>query len=135
LTFDIALSILTFFTEMIQEGKATSSCFVLAAIPAKKQIVQASQAIIVTDMIRMGFRTGLFFSNGFETEISPASIAELKRVSIQNCAADLTNMGLHAFALEDRGKRYEVKPFPPVSRWPPFPSSLLPHSNPTVQTS
>jgi hypothetical protein len=80
---------------MIQERKTTSSCFVLTTISAKKQIVQASRAIIVTDMIGMRFRTGLPFSDGFETEIFPASIAELKGVLVQNCAADLTIMGLH----------------------------------------
>jgi len=73
---------LTFFTEMIQEGKAASSCFVPPTISAKKQIIQTSRAIIVTDMIRMGFRTGLFFSNGFETEIFSASIAEFKGVLV-----------------------------------------------------
>jgi len=66
---------------MIQEGKASSSCFVLATVSAKIQIVQTSWAIIITNMIGMGFRTGLFFSNGFETEIFFASIAEFKRVS------------------------------------------------------
>jgi len=86
-------------------------------------------------MIGMGFCTGIFFPGEIKAEIFSASVAEFKGVSVQNCAADLTNMGLHAFALEDRGKRYEVKPFPPVSRWPPLPSSLMPHSNPTVQTS
>jgi hypothetical protein len=67
---------------MIQERKPASSCSVPAAIPAKKQIIQTSRAIIVTDMIRMGFRTGLFFSNGFETEIFSASIAEFKGVLV-----------------------------------------------------
>jgi hypothetical protein len=85
----------TFFTEMIQEGKPTSSCSVTATIPAKKQIIQASRTIIITDMIRMRFCTGLFFSNRFETEIFSASVAEFKGVSVQNCAADLTDMGLH----------------------------------------
>jgi hypothetical protein len=85
----------TFLTEMIKEGKAASSCFVLTTIPTKKQIIQTSRAIIVTDMIGMGFRTGLFSSNGFDTEIFPASIAELKRVSVQNRAADFTILGLH----------------------------------------
>jgi hypothetical protein len=65
---------------MIQEGKTASSCFVLATISAKIQIIQASRAIIITNMIGMGFRTGLFFSNGFKTEILPASVAKLKGV-------------------------------------------------------
>ena len=90
---------------MIQKGKASSSRSVLATISAKKQMIQTSRAIIITHMIGMGFCTSLFFSSGIETEILPASIAELKRVSVQNCVADLTVMGLHAFALEDRGKK------------------------------
>jgi hypothetical protein len=84
---------------MIQEGKAPSSRFVLATIPTKKQIIQASRAIIITNMIRMGFRTGLFFSDGFKTEIFPASIAELKGVSVQNCATDLTAANLHSLQI------------------------------------
>jgi len=84
---------------MIQEGKAASSCFVLATISAKIQIVQASRAIIITNMIGMRSRTGLFFSNGFETEIFPASIAELKGVSFQDCAADLTVANLHSLQI------------------------------------
>jgi len=87
---------------MIREGKAASSCFVLAAIPAKKQIIQASRTIIVTNMIGMGFCTGLFFSSGIDTEILPTSVAEFKGVLVQDRTADLTSMGLHAFALEDR---------------------------------
>ena len=83
----------------------------------------------------MGFCTSLFFPSGIETEILPTSIAELKGVLVQNRVTDLTGMGLHAFALEDRGKRFEAKPFPPVSRWAPLPSSLMPHSDPTGQTS
>jgi len=86
-------------------------------------------------MIGMGFCTGIFFSGEIETEIFSASIAELEGVLTQSCATDLTVIGLHAFVLEDRGKRFEAKPFPPVSRWAPLPSSLMPHSDPTVQTS
>jgi hypothetical protein len=80
---------------VIQERKATSSCFVLTTIPAKKEIIQASRAIIITNMIGMGFRTGLSSSNGFNTEIFPASIAEFKGVSVQKGSTDLTIMGLH----------------------------------------
>jgi len=86
----------TFFTDMIQEGKATSSCFVLTTIPAKKEIIQASRAIIITNMVGMGSRTGLFSSNGFHTEIFSTSIAEFKGVSVQNCTTDLAIFGLHA---------------------------------------
>ena len=75
---------------MIQEGKAASSCFVSAAIPAKKQIIQASRTIIVTNMIGMGFCTGLFFSSGIDTEILPTSVAEFKGVLVQDRTADLT---------------------------------------------
>ncbi len=85
----------TFLTEMIQEGEAPSSCFVPTTILAKKEIIQASRAIIVTDLIRMGFRAGRLSSDGFDTEIFFTSIAELKGVSVQNCAADLTVVGLH----------------------------------------
>jgi len=80
---------------MIQKGKATSSCFVLTTIPAKKEIIQASRAIIITNMVGMGSRTGLFSSNGFHTEIFSTSIAEFKGVSVQNCTTDLATMGLH----------------------------------------
>jgi len=76
----------------------------------------------------MGFCTSLFFPSGIETEILPASIAELKGILIQNRVADFTVMGLHGFALEDRGNRFEAKPFPPVSRWAPLLSSLVPQS-------
>jgi hypothetical protein len=89
----------TFFTEMIQEGKAASSCFVPATISAKKQIIQTSRAIIITDMIRMRFCTGLFFPNGFETEIFSASVAEFKGVPVQNCSADLTAANLHSLQI------------------------------------
>jgi hypothetical protein len=119
---------------MTQEGKAAFSCFIPATPSAKKQIIQASRTIIVTNMIGMGLCTGLLSSSGIDTEILLASVAEFKGVLVQYRTADLTGMGLHAFVLEDRGKRYEVKPFPPVSRWPLLPSSLLPHSTPTVQT-
>jgi hypothetical protein len=84
---------------MIQEGKPASSCSVPAAIPAKKQIIQASPAIIVTNMIGMGFCTGIFFPGEIKAEIFSASVAEFKGVSVQNCAADLTNTGLHIFTL------------------------------------
>ena len=106
---------MTFFTEMIQEGKPASSCSVTAAIPAKKQIIQTTRTIIVTNMIGMGFCTGLFFSGEIETEMFSASIAEFKEVLIQDPTTDLTVTGLHAFVLEDRGKRFEAKPFPPAS--------------------
>jgi hypothetical protein len=43
----------------------------------------------------MGFCTSLLFPSGIETEIFPAPIAELKRVSVQDSVADLTVMGLH----------------------------------------
>ena len=85
----------TFFTDMIQKGKATSSCFVLTTILAKKEMIQASRAIIITNMAGMGFRTGLFSSDGFDTEIFSTSIAEFKGVSVQNCATNLTVLGLH----------------------------------------
>jgi hypothetical protein len=85
----------TFFTDMIQEGKAASSCFVLTTIPAKKEIIQASRAIIITNMVGMGFRTGLVSSNGFHTEIFSTSVAEFEGIPVQNCAADLTVLGLH----------------------------------------
>ncbi len=81
---------------MTQERKAASSCSVPAAISAKKQIIQAIRAIIVTNMIRMGFCTGIFLPGEIETEIFSASIAELEGVLIQSCATDLTVMGLHA---------------------------------------
>ena len=72
----------TCFTEMIQEGKPTSSCFVLTTIPATKEIINANRAIIVTNVVRMGSRTGLFSSNSFHTKIFSTSIAEFKRVSV-----------------------------------------------------
>jgi hypothetical protein len=80
---------------MIQEGKATSYCFVLITIPAKKEIIQASRAIIITNMVGMGSRTGLFSSDGLYTEIFSTSIAEFKGVSVQNCTTDLAIPGLH----------------------------------------
>jgi hypothetical protein len=95
LTFDIASSTTAFFTEMIEKGKTTSSCSVPATISAKKQMIQASQAIIVTDMIGVRFCTGVLFPGKVETEIFSAPIAELKGVLVQNRAADLTIMGLH----------------------------------------
>ena len=82
---------------MTQEGKATSSCFVLTTILAKKEIIQASRAIIITNMIGMGFRTGLFSSNGFETEIFPAPVAELKGASFQDCTTDLAAANFHSY--------------------------------------
>jgi hypothetical protein len=81
---------------MIEKWKTTSSRSVPAAISAKKQMIQASQAIIVTDMIGVRFCTGIFFPAKIETEIFSASIAELKGVLVQNRAADLTIMDLHA---------------------------------------
>ncbi len=48
-------------------------------------------------MIGMGFCTGIFFPGEIKAEIFSASVAEFKGVSVQNCAADLTNMGLHVF--------------------------------------
>ena len=81
---------------MIEKGKTTSSRSVPAAISAMKQMIQASQAIIVTDMIGVRFCTGIFFPGKVETEIFSASIAELIGVLAQNRAADLTIMGLHA---------------------------------------
>ena len=81
---------------MIQEGETASSCSVPATISAKKQIIQTSRAIIITYMIGMRFCTSLFFPSGIETEVLPASIAELKGILIQNCLADFTVMGLHA---------------------------------------
>ena len=84
-----------FFTEMIQEGKTASSCSVPATFSAKKQIIQTSQAIIVTDVIGVRFCTGIFFPGKIETEIFSASVAKLKGVWVQNRAADLTMMGLH----------------------------------------
>jgi hypothetical protein len=68
---------------MIQEGKAAFSCFISAAIPTKKQIIQASRTIIVTNMIGMGFCTGFFPSSGIDTKILPASVAEFKGVLVQ----------------------------------------------------
>lgn len=43
----------------------------------------------------MGFCTSLFLPGRIETEVLPASIAELKGVLIQNCAADITVMDFH----------------------------------------
>jgi hypothetical protein len=83
---------------MIQEGKATSSCFILTTIPAKKENIQASRAIIITNVVGMGFRTG------FQTEIFFTSIAEFKRVSVQSCTTDLANMGLHPQQKKVRAK-------------------------------
>jgi hypothetical protein len=68
---------------MIQEGKTAFSCSVSAAIPTKKQIIQTSRTIIITNMIGMGFCTGLFISRGIDTEILPASVAEFKGVLVQ----------------------------------------------------
>jgi len=67
---------------MIQEGEPASSCPVLSAIPAKKQIIQASLAIIITNMIRMGFCTGIFFPGETNAEIFSASVAKFKGVSV-----------------------------------------------------
>lgn len=120
---------------MIQEGKTASSCSVPATISAKKQIIQTSRAIIITYMIGMGFCTSLFFPGGIETEMLPASIAELKGVLIQNRVADFTVANLHRFALEDKGKRSEAKPFHLLAGWAPPPSNPVPHSDPTGQTS
>jgi len=72
----------TFFTDMIQKGKATSSCFVLTTILAKKEMIQTSRAIIVTNMVGMRSRTGPFSFIGFHTEIFSTSIAEFKGVSV-----------------------------------------------------
>jgi hypothetical protein len=80
---------------MFFQGKATPSCPVTATISAKKQIIQASLAIIITHMIGMGFCTSLFFPSRIETEILSASIAELKGVLVQNRVTDLTGMGFH----------------------------------------
>jgi len=72
----------------------------------------------------MGFCTCLFFPGGIETEILPASIAELKGVFIQNRVADFTVMDLHSFALEDRGERSEAKPFHLLAGGRLFPQTL-----------
>jgi len=71
-----------FFTEMILQGKATSSCPVLATIFTKKEIVQASWTVIIPNMIRVRFCTGLFVPSEIETEIFSALMAELKKVLV-----------------------------------------------------
>jgi hypothetical protein len=95
LTFDIALSILALFTNMILQGKTASSCPILATTFTKKEIVQTSWTIIIPNVIRVGFCTGLFVPSEIETEIFSALMAELKEVLIQSGTADLTVADLH----------------------------------------
>jgi len=85
----------TLFTEMIFEGPTTLSRPVLTAVSAKKQILQTSRAIIITDMAGVRFCTGIFFPCEVETETFSTLLAEFKKVPIQNRATDLTKMGLH----------------------------------------
>jgi hypothetical protein len=95
LTFDIALSILAFFADVIFEREAASSRPVLATIFAKKKIVQANGTIIVPNVIGMGSGTGLFFPSEIETERFSALLAEFEEVLVQDCATDLTVTVLH----------------------------------------
>jgi hypothetical protein len=80
----------TLFTEMILEGETPSSRLVLAAISAKEEIIPASWTIIISDMIGMGLRTGLFFPREIETKIFSALIAEFKEVLIKESSTNLT---------------------------------------------
>jgi hypothetical protein len=80
----------TLFTEMILERETPSSRFVLAAISAKEEIIPASWTIIISDMIGMGLRTGLFFPREIETKIFSALIAEFKEVLVKESSTDLT---------------------------------------------
>jgi hypothetical protein len=103
LTFDIALSILTLFTEMILEGETPSSRLVLAAISAKEEIIPASWTIIISDMIGMGLRTGLFFPREIETNIFSALIAEFKEVLVKESSTDLTILDFHPQLKKGKG--------------------------------
>ena len=85
----------TFLTDMIFEGEAASPCLVSATISTKKKIIQTSLAVIVSNMIRMGFGTGLLFPCEIEAEIFSTSVAEFKEVLVQKVSTNLTVMGLH----------------------------------------
>jgi len=80
---------------MILKAKPTSFCSILATIPAKKEIIQTSLAIIIPNMIGMAFGAGLLSSCEIETKILSASMTEFKEVLVQDRTADLTTTDLH----------------------------------------
>jgi hypothetical protein len=86
----------TLFTEMILEGETPSSRLVLATISAKEEIIPASWTIIISDMIGMRLRTGLFFPREIETKIFSALIAEFKEVLVKESSTDLTMLILQS---------------------------------------
>jgi len=101
---------------MVFEAETASSGLMLATTSAKKEIIQASLTIIISNMIRMRFCTGLFFPSGIETEIFSAPMTELKEVFVKNCAADLTVTHLHPGYNPSRppfreGRRSIIPPF------------------------
>jgi hypothetical protein len=87
----------TLFTDMTLQGKTASSCPVLTTTFAKKEIVQTSWTVIVPNMIRVGFCTGLFVPSEIKTEIFSALMAEFIKVLIQGRATDLAVASLHTF--------------------------------------
>jgi hypothetical protein len=80
---------------MIFQGKSTPKGPVPAAVTAKKEMIQATLAIIVPDMAGVRLCTSPFFSCGIKTELFFTSITELEPLLLRRRTADLTIMKLH----------------------------------------
>jgi len=77
--------------------KASFSRLISTASLTKKEVIQASRAIIIPDMVGMRFCACLFLSGKIETEISPALIAEFEEVLIQDRTTNLTVTDLNFY--------------------------------------
>ena len=84
---------------MIPKWETASSCPVLTTTFTKKEVFQASRAIIIPNMVGMGFCAGLFSSGKIETEIFPALMAEFEKVLIQDRTTNLTVKDLHSLQI------------------------------------
>jgi uncharacterized protein (DUF2225 family) len=106
----MALLILALLTKMIPQWETASSCPVLTTTFTKKEVFQASRAIVVPDMVGMGFCAGLFPTGKIETEIFPALMAEFEKVLIQDRTTNLTVKDPHSLQIPN------PIDFPPVIR-------------------